>query len=645
MSVSGPAIGAQPPAVDVASGSLESFRRTGVLDAVDVHLACAVARLGGETDPRVLLGVALACRAPRHGHVCVDLEHVAETVAIEGQDPEDIAALEWPEPSAWRAALAGSAVVAPTDAPDDDPRPVVLAGSRLYLERMWRDEKFVADELRRRAGLPTHDLSVPLGSALDEAFPPVEPGAAPDLQRQAALAMLRRALTVVAGGPGTGKTRVIAKTLGLLRRLPGDDVRVALAAPTGKAAARMAEAMRDERWTGGGPQELFPELEPTTTLHRLLGLGPRRRTPQVRDADVIVVDEVSMVSLPLMAHLLRAMPDDCRLVLVGDPGQLASVEAGTVLADIVGDQGLSTDDAGGSDRNERPSVGVDRPSTGRHPPGTGGGDGSGPRRGPLAAAITRLERPYRFDERSDLRPLSDAIRAGDRDAVQRLLGGGRGIRFVEHDDPLGTTDAAGLRDELVANGAALFTAASAGDADRALRLTRELRLLCAHRRGPFGVEGWNAAVERWLTDDVTGFDPTDRWYVGRPVLITRNDRVTGLNNGDSGVVVGTADERAVVVERQEGIAHFRPVQLADVETMHAMTIHKSQGSEFRRVVVVLPPAGSRLATRELLYTAVTRARAELTVVGTWDAVDAALERRVARASGLAAALWSGDETG
>ncbi|MGD9703885.1 MAG: exodeoxyribonuclease V subunit alpha [Acidimicrobiia bacterium] len=614
-------------ALPAAVASLAPFVAAGVLEPIDVHFAAALARLGPETDPTVLLGAALASRVPRHGHVCVELRRIADSVAIEGADTGELVALPWPDPDAWASALAASTIVAPGGASDDDPRPLVLASGRLYLDRMWRDERFVADDLKRRAALDADDWTVGADDLLAEFFPADAAWAGPDLQRHAAITMLRRALTIVAGGPGTGKTRALARVMALLRRRVGSPLAVALAAPTGKAAARMGEAVRNELWGAGAATELFPDVQPTT-LHRLLGLGPRRRAATPIGADLVIVDEASMVSLPLMAQLLRALPDTTRLVLVGDPGQLASVEAGTVLADIVGDAGHA-DRAG--------SLGEAGRGGRAGPLGEAAHSG---RAGPLGEAVVVLQRPFRFDQRSDIQPLAEAIRAGDAATVHRLLDAGHALRFVEHDDPLTAPDGAGIRRELVEGAAVTYQHATAGRASDALSSTRAVRLLCAHRRGHHGVERWNPQVERWLEADVAGFDSSERWYVGRPVLITRNDPVARLNNGDIGVVVAEADgERTVAVERADGLGHLRPVQLADIETMHAMTIHKSQGSEFERVVVLLPPADSRLATRELLYTAVTRAKQELIVVGTRAALDAALSRRVSRASGLADALW------
>lgn len=597
-------VSSPPPAV----AALGPFAEAGLLEPVDLHLAATLARLGGESSPDVLLGAALASRAPRHGHVCVDLRRVAEDVPLERADPAEQATLPWPSPDAWIASLGASTVVAPPDAPDDDPRPLVLDRFRLYLDRLWRDERFVAAELLRRAVITVDDWGDELGRALDEQFPsdPDAPGT--DLQRRAATMVLSRSLTVVAGGPGTGKTRTLARVIAALRRRPGPRLRIALAAPTGKAAARMGEAVHQEL-ARAGAAELTGELQPQT-LHRLLGIGGRRHRAAPRlTADLVIVDESSMVSLPLMAELLRALPDATRLVLVGDPDQLTSVEAGTVLADIV---------SGSLDERD----------------------------GPLTSSIVVLQRPYRFTAESDIKPLADAVRAGDRTTTRRLLAGERGVRFVESEDPLLTPDGAGLRPLLVEAASTTFAHAARGDAAAALASTRAVRLLCAHRRGHHGVEEWNRLVERWLAADVEEFSADERWYVGRPVLLTRNDPVTHTNNGDVGVVVvehGEAESRRLVaVEAPDGARTFRPAQLPETETFHAMTIHKSQGSEFDGVVVLLPPAASRLATRELLYTAVTRARHRLVVVGTWAALDAALGRRVSRASGLGDALWPVD---
>jgi exodeoxyribonuclease V alpha subunit len=583
-----------------------------VLESVDIHLAAAFARLSGERDHAVLLAAALASRAPRHGHVCVDLSAVAGTVAVEGTAIDEIDLLTWPDPHAWVRALEQSPLVAPPDADDDDPRPLVLAGHRLYLDRLWRDEQFVAGELLRRAMLDADDWALGRTDVLDDHFGPLDDGDT-NLQRHAATTMLTRSLTLLAGGPGTGKTGTIARMLAVLLQPGGTSRRVALAAPTGKAAARMGDAVFQELAGVGVDSALIADVRPTT-LHRLLGLGGRRRSTRPIDADIVIIDEFSMVSLPLMAELLRALPDTTRLVLVGDPDQLASVEAGTVLADIVGARALAATDGRAVE----------------HAPG------------PLADSIVVLRRPYRFDAGSDIKALADAIRTGDLHEVARLLSVGRSVRHIDHDDPLASSSGEGLRPVLVAAGETTFRRAAAGDAGAALGSISDVRLLCGHRRGRHGVDLWNERIEHWLEADVPAFSAVERWYVGRPLLVTRNDAVTRLNNGDLGVVVADGSDRRVALERSGDIVLLRPVQLPDTETVHAMTIHKSQGSEFGQVIVIVPPDGSRLASRELLYTAVTRARNELVVVGTWSAIEASVRRRVSRSSGLRDALWTTD---
>jgi exodeoxyribonuclease V alpha subunit len=326
-----------------------------------------------------------------------------------------------------------------------------------------------------------------------------------------------------------------------------------------------------------------------TTLHRLLGSRPdtsarfRHHRGNRLPHDVIVVDETSMVSLTMMARLLEAVRPETRLVLVGDPDQLASVEAGAVLADLV--------------------------------------DGLG------EAKIAALKTSHRFGE--SIGELATAIRVGDAHrAVKVLRAGGEHIEWIETEDPRDK-----LRKVLVPHAVQLRTAAILGDEKAALEVLDEHRLLCAHRRGPYGVQHWNRQVERWLTEE-TGEPIWTSWYAGRPVLVTANDYGLGLYNGDTGVtVVREGALRAVI-----GKETFATSRLADVETMHAMTIHKSQGSQADEVTVLLPQEDSRLLTRELFYTAVTRAKERVRVVGSEAALRAAIERRAVRASGLAQRL-------
>jgi exodeoxyribonuclease V alpha subunit len=298
---------------------------------------------------------------------------------------------------------------------------------------------------------------------------------------------------------------------------------------------------------------------------------------------VIVVDETSMVSLTMMARLLEAVRPDARLILVGDPDQLASVEAGAVLADLV--------------------------------------DGLG------EAKIAALKTSHRFGK--SIGELASAIRVGDADrAIEVLRAGDEHIEWIDAEDPRDK-----LRNVLVRHAVALRTAAILGDDRAALKVLDEHRLLCAHRRGPFGVTHWNRQVERWLTEE-TGDPIWSSWYAGRPVLVTANDYGLGLYNGDTGVTVVRDDAlRAVIGDKM-----FATSRLADVETMHAMTIHKSQGSQSEEVTVLLPQEDSRLLTRELFYTAVTRAKERVRVVGSEAALRTAIERRAVRASGLAQRL-------
>jgi exodeoxyribonuclease V alpha subunit len=542
-----------------AAGLLREFNDIGVLSAADVHVAVRLTELVGEESEVVALAAALAVRGPRLGHVFVDLATIRDTASVESDEPVDLSGLPWPGVDEWLGALRASALVAVGE--DDEPGPLRLLGTRLYLDRYWREECAVAADLNELTASGR--------------------------------------LHVIAGGPGTGKTTQVAhmvaelieQAVALAERPP----LLALAAPTGKAAARLQEAVHAETArlpVGESARELLLALR-ASTLHRLLGWRPGSHSRFAHDRgnrlphDVVIVDETSMVSLSLMARLVEAVRPEARLILVGDPGQLTSIEAGVVLGDIVGS-------------------------------GIGG--------------IVVLERVHRFG--GGIAQLADAIRRGDGDAAVAALSGASGdVTWLPLDVHESEAGLELVRSRAVAAGVAVAAAAREGAAGRALSALGGFRLLCAHRRGPYGVSDWTSRVQGWLAGEIEDVERRD--YVGRPLLVTENDYELGLYNGDTGVIVQGAGERPTAAfERGGELLRFSPLRLGAVETVYAMTVHKSQGSQFDTAAVLLPPESSRILTRELLYTAVTRARTELILVGTEAAVRRAVERPVARASGL-----------
>ena len=561
-----------------ATGLLREFNEAGVIDASDVLVAQRLTQLAKDDSELVALAVAFVVRAVRGGSVCLDLTGVAAQVG----EPQ----LPWPDPAQWLAAVSGSVLAG-------DPPVVHVDEGLLYLDRYWIEESRVAEDVlalaaTRRSGTPPDIARLFSGTYAE--------------QRGAAEVALSRALTVLTGGPGTGKTTTVARLLALLAEQAELDgrsrPRIALAAPTGKAAARLLEAVQIEvDALDQVDKDRLPALN-ATTLHRLLGSRPdtssrfRHNRDNRLPHDVIVVDETSMVSLTMMARLLEAVRPESRLLLVGDPDQLASVDAGAVLADLV--EGLAAVD--------------DTP-------------------------IARLVTSHRFGE--SIRGLAFAIRDGKADeALEILAAGGEHIEWVDTQHPADI-----LRKVLVPHALALREAAILGDGPAALATLDEHRMLCAHRRGQHGVAYWNRQVERWLAEQ-TDTPLWSAWYVGRPVLVTANDYGLGLYNGDTGVAIQRDGVLRAVMSGSGGPVEFATSRLADIETMHAMTIHKSQGSQATEVTVLLPAEDSRLLTRELLYTAVTRARHKVRLIGSAEQVRAAIERRAVRATGLSRRLSS-----
>ncbi|WP_217645692.1 exodeoxyribonuclease V subunit alpha [Microbacterium sp. cf046] len=607
---------------------LAAFHQQGILTPADVHVASRLATLLHETDEGVILALALAVRAVRHGSVLIDLSSIAQTTSASGDaETSDSPGVPWPEPGAWAAACEASALTSGTEAP------LRQQGTRLWLTKYDAQEQRVADQLRARTRTLPDDLDLAeLRAGLDRLFP--DPADA-DQRLAAAICALPR-VSMLAGGPGTGKTTTVSRLIALLRE-QRPQWRIALAAPTGKAAAQLGEAVARSRKTLPDADQARLSGLDSTTLHRLLGWRPRPHSGFRHDHtdrlpfDVVVIDEASMVSLTIMDRLLDALSPATRLILVGDPDQLASVEAGAVLADIVGDTapGLRTAPFLAALETVNPNSGsIPAQPTPAHC---------------LRNGSAQLTINHRFDASSAISALASAIRAGHiGDTLDILHAGDTGIEFVELDDntpPSGEVLGV-VQAEIEAWAEALRTATLRGDRYQALQALESQRLLCAHRRGPRGVQHWGALAKRWATSDASssGSPSLDAHHFGEPLILTANDYEIGLFNGDTGIVAPPPDQRSDAT--QAWFDHGgQPVtvplaRLGAVQPAYAMTVHRTQGSQFKRVTLILPTATSNLATRETLYTAVTRAVHHVRVIGSIESITTAVNTPIARATGL-----------
>ena len=569
-----------------ATGVLRTFCEEGWLGLVDFHLAHRLGSLGGEADPQVLLAFALAARELRLGSVCLDLSTASTELKPESEEDDGVAdapaELPWPETTAWVAAVGASPAVASPS--DEAGRPFRLHGTLLYLDRYWRQERRLEQILRGRSAMPrlaqlTRAPAAP--PRLDG-----KPQASDPHQDAAVLAAINHATTVITGGPGTGKTTIVSR---IIHALADEKPRIALAAPTGKAAARLQQAVRED---APHPERLWGG-----TLHKLLGARPRSAEME-HDAhnpvpfDVVVVDETSMVSLEMMTALLEAVAPSTRLIMLGDPHQLRSVEAGAVLADIERADDLVTAPGG---------------------------------------AIVRLVHNYR--SQPSINELAEAIYLGDATKARTVIEASDALRFTEFTGSVEPAALPEVREAALTTASAAQASALKGLGKVANRALEQHRILCGHREGSFGVSHWARSVRSWLGTQLDDYGFDTRPYAGQPLLIQRNTDL--FSNGDTAVVIRDGDGLMAVVDLPDEPLKVAPSLLDDAADLHAMTIHKSQGSQFAEVSVVLPPPGSPLLTRELLYTAVTRAQQRVTIFGSWEAFTTAVETPARRASGLA----------
>ncbi len=560
---------------------LNPYLKANVVESADIAAAQAliamVVRQGG-TEPNLLgtLLLSLALRTPRDRHTCVDLEHISDWLTIEGAKAQ----LEWPTDSAtWLAATKSCPLL--FGAPGEL-TPLIIDNSRVYLSRSYGEEGAIAAALTRNNAQHLH---------------------------------------IILGGPGTGKTREVAMKF-IDRFKKGErDIRVALAAPTGKAAARMREVLlrecdalknlpegKDVDWdaVNAAISAAF-----SGTVHSLLGFGPSRETRYKFNSqnylpfDWVVIDEASMLPSSMMYRLVDALDPSTALLLVGDPDQLASVDAGSVLGDIAK---IAT---------QKDSVLFSQTNVMRKqfrlPPEIDG-----------LARLLRLETPL------DGQALGDSKHV---DSVIEFLQSNKTlISWINPDTD--KDELRSVRKKVVDHARQLHEAAMSPDPQSALKKRQELQLLCAHREGKTGVSYWNGFIEHEL-----GAYTEARWYFGRPVMVTRNNRSVDLYNGDVGIIVPDTGGQPVGVFSDGGTFRLVPtMRLEDVESVHALTIHKSQGSEYDEVIVVLPNESSRILTRELFYTGITRTKNRLTIIGSEAVLRSAVSQAIRRTSGLAARL-------
>ena len=587
--------------------------REGGFSALDAALIEAFDSIWPGSDKAALHLAALNSWAVGRGHSCFTPELLAEWPSSAEPGSRERVIHAWHEAlraGAWpQAGFIGAAA---------GDSPIVVEGERAWLRRYWRYEREIEAALRLRAiPFATMPAADEVARVLDALLPKVVVEET-DWQRVAAVTALRAPLTVICGGPGTGKTFTALRVLALIQRFAGGTLRMALAAPTGKAAQRLGESAQlglqnlplSEEQRSSLPSEAM-------TLHRLLGFHPQSVQPsrdatRMLDLDVLVVDECSMVDLPLMAKLLRALKPECRLILLGDPDQLPAVENGAVLATLAA-QNLSNEQSVQSAQwladtqaaSVQASAGISV----------------------LGERIVRLERPRRFGGDSGIARLVREIRLGDAGQVFASLAESTDIHWSEQPWRL---DSAGTRAALRASWQALV---AAGSPQEALQRLGRYRILCALREGPRGVAGLNQAVATALH----GAQAAQMFIAGRPILITSNQHALGLYNGDVGVLLGEhadAPLRAWFARRDGGVQALLPAQLPPHESAYAMTVHKAQGSEFDTVELVLPDEPHPLLTREWLYTAASRARSQLRIHARREVIAAALAQRTRRINGL-----------
>lgn len=599
---------------------------------LDHRFADFLTKLVGTHSNALWRAAALTSQATRRGDVCLDLGLVACKGTLEGE-VKPAKQGRWPSLADWVLALKASPAVG---VPGQYCPLILDAANRLYLYRYWKYEKLVADFLRSRMFRPPEVVKRQL---LKEGLKRLFPGMGqnePDWQRVAAYAAIRRSLVVITGGPGTGKTATVVKILVLLlEQQEGQPLRVALTAPTGKAAARLQNsisAVKESLDCADSIRKLLPEE--AMTVHRLLGALPntsryRFNEERLLPHDLVVVDEASMIDLPLMAKLIQALPDSCRLILLGDADQLSSVEPGSILGHLCDPEELTHF----SHEFVKQAKGLVGGSVGMRI--------TEPKEMPGADSFVRLRRNYRFEARSGIAKFSKEVNRGDSQAALKILADENQPDII-WEEMVGSKQWEVALESRILEGFAKYLRADS--VSEAWTVFDQFQILCAQLRGSRGVVAINQRVEQVLA--CAGLIRTGaRWYKGQPILVTQNDHRLRVFNGDIGLIFPEKEHqqssgklRAFFPVGNGVFKRVLPSRLPAHQTAYAITVHRSQGSEFDRILLLLPRSPSSILTRELIYTAISRARKEGEIWGTRDILGQAIEQRITQNSGLQDAL-------
>lgn len=600
---------------------IQTLKEEQVFTDIDLEFCRFLEEVDPEIQSEVLLAAGLTSYAYRQGNICISLDRKSMEQMIKDSN------VKFPEPKDWVHKLEEAKVIGRPG----EYKPLILDESnRLYLHKLWNYEQDLAKDIIARSEKKSSDVDNGLlKDGIKRLFDSAE--RVTDWQAVAAIAAIYNYLTVISGGPGTGKTTTVLKILALILEQHADrtdNLSIALSAPTGKAAARLEDSITSSIASLDTEDRIKDKIPVKgKTLHQLLGARRNSSTFRFNEDnplpyDIVIVDEASMVDQALMSRLVKALLSDAKLILIGDKDQLASVEAGSVLGSVCA---METNKISLSFAQRLNEFGLNIPDSNieKNP-------------GKLTDGIILLKKSYRFKQESGIPAFSASINSGNADEAIRLLKdeqlAGIDLQKFETFEQFEENLKSDVRRYII-------PMLQSADVEELFEKLQHFRLLSPHRRGPLGVEYLNQKVNSILRQEglISKFD---QWYHGKPIIINQNEYSLGLNNGDIGICYREGNDRLrVLFKANSGFNSLAPSRLPDFSPAYALTVHKSQGSEFEHIKIILPEISSGILTRELLYTAVTRSRNTVTVVAKEPVVREMINARIMRSSGLRELLW------